>query len=33
MALVVVSTLPIILIYPFLQKYMSQGMLLGAIKG
>ncbi len=33
MALVVVSTMPIIVVYPFLQKYLTQGMMLGAIKG
>lgn len=33
MALVVVSTMPIMFVYPFLQKYMTQGMMLGAIKG
>lgn len=30
---IVVSTLPIILIYPFLQKYFVQGVMIGAIKG
>lgn len=33
MALVIVSTLPILFVYPFLQQYMAQGMMLGAIKG
>jgi putative aldouronate transport system permease protein len=33
MALVIVSTIPIMLVYPFLQKYLTQGMLLGAVKG
>jgi len=33
MALVVVSVLPVLFVYPFLQKYMTQGMMLGAIKG
>ena len=32
-ALTVLSTLPIILVYPLLQKYFIQGMRLGAIKG
>ncbi|NOU75370.1 ABC transporter permease subunit [Paenibacillus sp. LMG 31458] len=33
MATVVVATLPILIIYPFLQKYFVKGMLLGSIKG
>ena len=33
MATVVVATLPILIIYPFLQKYFIKGMLIGAIKG
>mgnify|MGYP007115091660 FL=1 len=33
MAGVVVSAVPIILVYPFLQKYFTQGIMLGAIKG
>lgn len=33
MATVVVATLPILAIYPFLQKYFIKGMLIGAIKG
>ncbi len=33
MAVVVVATVPIILVYPFLQKYFAQGVLTGAIKG
>ncbi len=31
--LVVVSTLPILIIYPFLQKYFVKGVMMGAIKG
>ncbi|MEG0768001.1 MAG: carbohydrate ABC transporter permease, partial [Clostridia bacterium] len=31
--IIVVSTLPIIMIYPFLQKYFVQGVMIGAIKG
>lgn len=33
MAMVVFSTLPIIIIYPFIQKYFTQGIMLGAVKG
>ena len=33
MATVMVATVPIIIIYPFLQKYFVKGMLTGAIKG
>jgi len=33
MAVVVVATLPILLVYPFLQKYFTKGVLTGAIKG
>lgn len=33
MATVVVATIPVIVIYPFLQKYFIKGMLIGAIKG
>jgi len=33
MAVVVIGTLPILLVYPFLQKYFTQGVLSGAIKG
>ncbi len=33
MALIVLSTLPIVMIYPFLQKYFAQGVLLGSVKG
>ena len=30
---IVVSTLPIMLLYPFLQKYFNQGVMIGAVKG
>jgi putative aldouronate transport system permease protein len=33
MATVVVAIIPILIIYPFLQKYFVKGMLLGSIKG
>jgi putative aldouronate transport system permease protein len=33
MATVVVTTLPIIAVYPFLQRYFIRGLLIGAIKG
>jgi putative aldouronate transport system permease protein len=32
-AVIVVSTLPLILVYPFLQRYFIRGILVGAIKG
>lgn len=33
MAAVVLSTLPIVVVYPFIQKYFTQGALLGSVKG
>ncbi|QNK58959.1 carbohydrate ABC transporter permease [Paenibacillus sp. PAMC21692] len=33
LAIVVISVTPIILVYPFLQKYFAKGMMLGSIKG
>ncbi|TMV49594.1 carbohydrate ABC transporter permease [Paenibacillus mesophilus] len=33
MATVVVATLPVLVVYPFLQKFFMKGMLLGSIKG
>ena len=33
MAVVVVATVPILLVYPFLQRYFTRGVLAGAIKG
>jgi len=33
MATVMVSVLPILLVYPFLQKYFTKGVLLGSVKG
>ena len=32
-ALIVVSTLPVLLIYPFMQKHLVKGVMIGAIKG
>lgn len=31
--IVVVSSIPVLVIYPFLQKYFVKGMMVGAIKG
>ncbi|SFL99381.1 putative aldouronate transport system permease protein [Paenibacillus sp. 1_12] len=33
MAVIVVSTIPILLVYPFLQKHFTKGLLLGSVKG
>ena len=33
MCTIIVATLPIMVVYPFLQKYFTKGMLLGSIKG
>ncbi len=33
MAVIVVATMPIMLVYPFLQKHFAKGALLGSIKG
>ena len=33
MAVVVIATVPILMVYPFLQRYFTKGVLAGAIKG
>jgi len=33
MAVVVIATVPILIVYPFLQRYFTKGVLSGAIKG
>ncbi|OAS21329.1 carbohydrate ABC transporter permease [Paenibacillus oryzisoli] len=33
MAIIVVGTLPILIVYPFIQKYFAKGVLIGAVKG
>jgi putative aldouronate transport system permease protein len=33
MAAVVMTALPMVLVYPFIQKYFTQGALLGSVKG
>jgi putative aldouronate transport system permease protein len=32
-AIIIVSTLPILCLYPFIQKYFAKGVMIGAIKG
>ena len=32
-AVIVISTLPIMCLYPFLQKYFVQGVMIGSLKG
>jgi putative aldouronate transport system permease protein len=32
-AIMIVSTIPVLIVYPFLQKYFTKGMMLGALKG
>ena len=33
MATIVIATLPILLVYPFLQKYFTKGVMMGSVKG
>ena len=33
MAVIVLATVPILVVYPFLQRYFTSGVLTGAIKG
>ncbi len=33
MAIVVLATAPILVVYPFVQKYFTKGVLTGAVKG
>jgi putative aldouronate transport system permease protein len=33
MAILVVSLIPILLVYPFLQKHFAKGVVVGAVKG
>lgn len=30
---IIVSTIPILIVYPFLQKYFEKGVMIGAVKG
>ena len=30
---IIVSTIPLLIIYPFLQKYFNKGVMIGAVKG
>ena len=32
-AVIVLATLPVLVVYPFVQKFFTKGMLTGAIKG
>lgn len=33
LAVIVIATLPILAVYPFLQKHFAKGMLIGSVKG
>lgn len=32
-ALIIVTTIPIICVYPFVQKYFEKGVMIGSVKG
>ena len=32
-SVIVVSSLPVLILYPFLQKYFAQGVMIGSLKG
>ncbi|MDW7659469.1 MAG: carbohydrate ABC transporter permease, partial [Bacillota bacterium] len=32
-AFIVVATVPILMVYPFIQKYFAKGVMIGSIKG
>lgn len=32
-AVIIVATLPVIAVYPFLQRYFVQGVMIGSVKG
>ena len=32
-AVIIISTLPILCVYPFIQKYFAKGVMVGAVKG
>jgi len=32
-ALIVITTIPIICVYPFVQKYFEKGVMIGSVKG
>lgn len=32
-AVIIVSTLPILIVYPFIQKYFEKGVMIGSVKG
>ena len=32
-AMIIIATVPIMCVYPFIQKYFDQGVMIGAVKG
>ena len=32
-AVIIVSTVPVLCVYPFIQKYFTKGVMIGAVKG